>query len=57
MRSYFSSNAASERNKLLRKILNAAKPSEQSKGLVGIRTLAVRTKNLVGTSGDAFEEV
>ena len=32
----------------LRKNLNAAKPPEQSKGLGGIRTLAVRTKALHG---------
>ena len=30
------------------KNLNAAKPPEQSKGLGGIRTLAVRTKTLHG---------
>ena len=33
---------------VIRKNLNAAKPPEQSKGLGGIKTLAVRTKTLHG---------
>ena len=36
---------------LFKKNLNAAKPPEQSKGLGGIKTLAVRAKTIHGIKG------